>query len=90
MTRAYTYEQATGNLLSPNIGLVVRGYAGRDEGKNNPDMQNVKGIPQNRFGLGLDLQDRQLLVRRLHAIRSKGTIRAARYVCQESRGQIDL
>jgi len=43
----WTYEQATGKLTGYTNGLNYApavGYAGRDEGKNNPDMQNVKGI----------------------------------------------
>lgn len=39
----WIYNQGTGKLLQ-NAGLVGTGYAGRDAGKNNPAMQNVKGI----------------------------------------------
>lgn len=42
--RAYMYEQATGILFDENNNPIAKGYAGRNEGKNNPDMQNVKGI----------------------------------------------
>lgn len=38
------YEQATGDLLDETNNHVATGYAGREQGKNNPDMQNVKGI----------------------------------------------
>ena len=40
----WTYEQATGRLFDPAGELSGTGYAGRDAGKNNPAMQNVKGI----------------------------------------------
>ena len=43
-SRNYTFEQATGYWLTPSGELAAEGYAGRDAGKNNPDMQNVKGI----------------------------------------------
>jgi hypothetical protein len=42
--RSWTFEQATGDLLDPSGNKVATGYAGRDAGKNNPDMQDVKGI----------------------------------------------
>lgn len=42
--RTWTFEQATGEWLNPAGEHVATGYAGRDAGKNNPDMQNVKGI----------------------------------------------
>jgi hypothetical protein len=42
--RCYMYEQATGELLDETNNVVAKGYAGREAGKNNPDMQNVKGI----------------------------------------------
>jgi hypothetical protein len=34
----------TGALLDARLSLKARGYAGRGDGKNNPDMQHVKGI----------------------------------------------
>lgn len=37
------YEQKAAILTFPD-GTKFSGYAGRDAGKNNPDMQNVKGI----------------------------------------------
>lgn len=40
----FKYEQATGKLFNNAGQLFGVGYAGRDAGKNNPAMQNVKGI----------------------------------------------
>lgn len=42
--RTWTFEQSTGLLFDPSGNRVACGYAGRDAGKNNPDMQDVKGI----------------------------------------------
>lgn len=42
--RCYMYEQASGELLDETNNPIAAGYAGREAGKNNPDMQNVKGI----------------------------------------------
>lgn len=42
--RAYTFEQVTGDLLNETNTIDAHGYAGREAGKNNPDMQDVKGI----------------------------------------------
>lgn len=42
--RAWMFEQATGEFLDETNTIVAAGYAGREAGKNNPDMQNVKGI----------------------------------------------
>lgn len=42
--RSYQFEQLTGELLDPTNTIVAHGYAGREAGKNNPAMQNVKGI----------------------------------------------
>jgi hypothetical protein len=42
-TMPWIYEQQTGKFYH-NETYEATGYAGRDEGKNNPDMQNVKGI----------------------------------------------
>lgn len=42
--RTWTYEQATGYWFDPTGNKAGRGYAGRGIGKNNPDMQNVKGV----------------------------------------------
>ncbi len=39
----WTFEQKTGRYLH-NGTYIATGYAGREAGKNNPDMQNVKGI----------------------------------------------
>jgi Tlde1 domain len=40
---AWTYEQKTGRLLRDGIYFAT-GYAGRGVGKNNPQMQDAKGI----------------------------------------------
>ena len=45
----WTFEQRTGKAIDPSGKLVATGYAGgncgkNQEGKNNPDMQNVKSI----------------------------------------------
>lgn len=43
--RIWTFEQLTGWWLDPSGKVIFKsGYAGRDAGKNNPDMENVKGI----------------------------------------------
>lgn len=42
--RSHMYEQLTGELLDETNNPIATGYAGREAGKNNPDMQNVKGI----------------------------------------------
>lgn len=38
------FEQSTGKLFDANAHLLGTGYAGREAGKNNPAMENVKGI----------------------------------------------
>lgn len=38
----WVYHQKTGELELDGR-FIARGYAGRDKGKNNPAMQNVKG-----------------------------------------------
>lgn len=42
--RAWMFEQATGDVFDETNSPIAVGYAGRDKGKNNPDMQDVKGI----------------------------------------------
>jgi len=43
--RTWTFEQATGWWLDPTGEIIFKSaYAGRDAGKNNPDMQDVKGV----------------------------------------------
>jgi hypothetical protein len=43
--RTWTFEQSTGWWIDPSGKLIFKsGYAGRVEGKNNPDMQDVKGV----------------------------------------------
>jgi hypothetical protein len=39
----WKYEQSTGRLLHENERVAI-GYAGKGEGKNNADMQDVRGI----------------------------------------------
>jgi hypothetical protein len=48
----FTYEQATGNLLSPSGELAGKGYSGLEECKNNPTAQADKDrgpIPQGLY-----------------------------------------
>lgn len=40
----WTYEQKTGKLHAPDGSLAGTGWAGQQEGYNNPDMQDVAGI----------------------------------------------
>jgi hypothetical protein len=47
----WTFKQANGQFRHDG-NLVATGYAGRDAGKNNPAMENVKGIgplPAGRY-----------------------------------------
>ena len=49
------YKQLTGELLDSNNNVLGKGYAGKDKGKNNPDMQQVKGIgplPRGKYTIG--------------------------------------
>ena len=39
----WTYEQKTGRLLH-NGDYITTGYAGHEEGVNNPDMEGVRGV----------------------------------------------
>lgn len=39
--RTWTYEQVTGILIDPSGKTVGAGYSGFEEGKNDPDKQNV-------------------------------------------------
>lgn len=46
---AWTFEQRTGKLYNPSGAVVATGYAGGNcgknpEGKNNPELQSVKGV----------------------------------------------
>lgn len=49
----WIYHQRTGQLIGPrNSHPVAKGYSGRDEGKNNPDMQDRKNlgpIPRGKY-----------------------------------------
>jgi|ERR1700688_1385795 len=53
---AWTYEQNSGNLLTPEGSVLSTGYSGAEpDGKNNPAMQNVKFIgpcPCGRYTRG--------------------------------------
>lgn len=58
--RTWTFEQSTGAWIDPAGEDVAHGYAGRDAGKNNPDMQNVKGIgplPRGLYTAGAPAND---------------------------------
>ena len=39
----YEFKQSTGEVFDYQGKHIATGYAGRNEGKNNPDMQDVKG-----------------------------------------------
>lgn len=41
---AWVYEQLTGNLLQNGTDLIAKGYSGKGDGVNNPDMQNVANV----------------------------------------------
>jgi len=41
---AWKWEQAKGRLLDPNNNFVCLGYSGFEQGKNNPQMQNVRDV----------------------------------------------
>jgi hypothetical protein len=50
----WTYRQHSGGLLHDGSAVAV-GYAGHEEGRNNPDMQTVhdKGpLPRGRYTIG--------------------------------------
>lgn len=38
------FKQSSGVLRNELMAIIGEGYAGREEGKNNPAMENVKGI----------------------------------------------
>lgn len=51
----FVYTQATGEMLSPDGAIVGKGYSGFGQGKNNPRMQDVKGvgpIPEGSYTIG--------------------------------------
>lgn len=51
----WTYQQRTGRLLHDG-NEVWKGYAGRGEGLNNPQMQDVKNtgpLPQGLYTIGM-------------------------------------
>lgn len=47
----WKWEQAKGRLLDPNNNYVCLGYSGFEQGKNNPQMQNVRGVGPVPCGL---------------------------------------
>ena len=53
--RSWTYEQATGIVLNPAGEVSGKGYSGFDEGKNNPNKQDVADvgpIPRGVYEIG--------------------------------------
>lgn len=49
------YYQKSGKLIADDGVLMCVGYSGHGEGKNNPDMQNVKAvgpIPRGEYTIG--------------------------------------
>lgn len=50
----WKFEQATGRMLQDGERVAI-GYAGKGEGKNNPDMQdvhNVGPLPRGQYSIG--------------------------------------
>jgi len=47
----WKFSQVNGRVWDSNGSLLGQGYAGRDAGKNNPAMENVKGIGPLPHGL---------------------------------------
>lgn len=50
----WTFEQLTGRMLHYGAEVAV-GYAGADDGKNNPDMQDVQKVgplPRGKYSIG--------------------------------------
>lgn len=41
---SWTYQQLTGYLIDPLGHVCAAGYAGREGGKNNPNMESIKGV----------------------------------------------
>lgn len=57
------YEQATGKFYDDTPTLIGTGWAGHLDGRNNPDMQDVKGIgplPKGTYVIGDPLNDTHL------------------------------
>lgn len=61
---SWNYQQSTGILKSPVgsswQGATWIGYSGRDDGRNNPDMQdvhNIGPIPQGSYTIGPAYED---------------------------------
>ena len=48
----WTFKQSTGELINADGVSLAQGYSGKDVGKNNPYMQNIKEtgpIPQGMY-----------------------------------------
>lgn len=51
----WTYKQSTGQLIAPEGDVVGVGYSGRNQGLNNPEMQDrehLGPIPQGDWYIG--------------------------------------
>lgn len=51
----WTWIQSSGKLLNPAGELIAKGYSGKGEGKNNPEMQEVHEvgpIPVGEYTIG--------------------------------------
>ena len=49
------YEQVTGRLSEDDGKVIGFGWAGHLQGKNNPDMENIKGVgplPKGKYTVG--------------------------------------
>lgn len=52
---SWRYSQSTGELLDPTGQRIATGYSGTGLGRNNPDMEAVRGIgptPKGRYIIG--------------------------------------
>lgn len=60
--KSWKYSQSTGDLTSPEGAKISRGYSGNGPGRNNPNLQNVRGvgpIPQGLYQIGWQYMDGQ-------------------------------
>lgn len=51
----WTYSQTDGRVTKEGVGILATGYSGRDDGKNNAAMEDVKNkgpIPRGRYTIG--------------------------------------
>lgn len=53
MTKTFTYFQHSGTVLDDTGEQIAIGWVGNHEGKNNPDMQQVRCVGPLRMGLDL-------------------------------------